>query len=208
MKIVAIPFLLIFLSLNVLSQECTIGDCKNDYGVYIWKGGEKYVGYWKDGKQDGNGTYYYSNGAKFKGTWKLGEKDGVGFFTDAKGKTSEIVWNSGKRIYKKNNLYEKWLLGIWKGTGYQLNGDTWKVVLYYNDKNDIRISYLDFPCNGYWSYDRENTKQIFYNEKITKGQHKWIPDIKIVIQKENENIMGVYFFSDKKQIASANLVRN
>jgi len=207
MKVIVISILLLFVNLNMFSQECTIGDCKNEYGVYVWSDGSKYVGYWKGGKEDGKGTYYYSSGAKFKGTWKLGKRHGPGMSTDANGKTYEGVWEKGKRIYKTNSLYKEWLFGTWEGKGYQTNGKTWKVILHYNNQNDIRISYPDFPCNGFWSFDQESSKQIFFNEKIINGQRKWFSEVNIVVEKVSETIMGVYFFSNKKQIASANLVR-
>ncbi len=205
MKYIALTFLFLAISLHTYSQ-CS-GDCKNGYGEYKWSDGDRYEGEWKEGKFHGKGKYFYSNGATFSGTYLQGKKHGEGIFVDAKGKDFEGVWENGKRIEKTNTVLKKWLLGKWEGKGYQANGDTWHVVLEYNNKDDIKISYPDFPCSGYWYFDQETSKQIFFNEKITKGKNKCRSGSKIIIEKERENTVGVYFFQGKKQVASANLVK-
>ncbi len=194
----AFIIVLLFFSYHVYSQECTSGD---------WNDGDKYEGNWKDGKQNAEGTYYYSNGAKYIWGWKLGKKDGEGVFVNANGKTFEGVWDAGKKIYKTNSLYKEWLVGTWKGTGYQTNGESWNAVLNYINSDEIKIDYPDFSSQGYLTFDQENSKQIFFIEKITKGQKNWKQAIKIVIEKENENKMGIYFISYKSQITSAFLIR-
>ena len=206
MKSIYLALIFFTLSFNAQSQ-CTTGDCKNGYGVYKWSDGDKYDGEWKEGKFNGKGKYFYSNGSTFTGIYKHGKKHGAGVFVDAKGKDFEGFWEHGKRIVKTNTLYKDWLPGKWEGKGYQDNGDTWQVVLEYNNKDDIKISYTNFPCSGYWYFDQENSKQIFFKEKITKGQSNCRPGVKILIEKEHDNIMGVYFFQGKKQVASANLVK-
>ncbi len=205
MKSILVTLIFLFLSLAVHSQ--CIGDCKNGYGTYKWSDGDKYEGEWKEGKFHGKGKYFYANGSIFSGLYKSGKKHGEGVFVDAKGKDFEGFWKNGKRVVKTNTLYKEWLSGKWEGKGYQGNGDIWHVVLEYNNKDDIKISYPDFPCSGTWYFDQENSKQIFFKEKITKGQSKCRPGARILIEKENENIMGVYFFQGKKQVASANLVK-
>jgi len=207
MKAYSVTLLFLVLSSPGFSQGCTSGDCKNGYGVYTWSDGEKFEGDWKNGKQDGKGTYFYSNGSKYIGGWKNGKKEGEGVFIKLNGNEYEGIWEQGKRVVKTNTLYKDWLLGTWEGKGYQLNGDTWKTILHYNSKDDIKINYPDFPCNGYWYFDKENSHQIFFKEKITVGQNNCVVGVDILIEKVSENIMGVYFFSEKKQIASANLVR-
>ena len=37
---------------NVGFAECIKGDCNNGYGTYTWNTGDKYVGEWKDGKEN------------------------------------------------------------------------------------------------------------------------------------------------------------
>ena len=38
---------------NIGFAECIKGDCNNGYGTYTYANGSKYVGEWKDGKENG-----------------------------------------------------------------------------------------------------------------------------------------------------------
>ncbi len=208
MKLFAITLLFFTFSLTAYSQ-CT-GDCKNGLGTYKWSDGDTYKGEWKDGKFHGKGEYFYSNGSRFVGAYKNGKKHGEGLFIKPNGDKYEGTWELGKRTVKTSTTKKTWLLGNWEGKGYEDNGETWQVVLNYKNKNEIQISYPSFPCSGNWVFDQENAKQIFFTEKITKGQSKCRPGSRILIEKaykDQEGIMGVYFFEGKKQVASANIVK-
>jgi antitoxin component YwqK of YwqJK toxin-antitoxin module len=204
-------FLLLFLVVSfTLQAQCTSGDCKNGFGVYKWSDGDKYEGDWKNGKFEGKGKYYYSNGSTFEGKYKLGKKHGEGVFIKKNGDEYEGLWQHGKRVVKTNTILKQWLPGKWKGKGYQDGGKTWNVVLNYVNKDDIRISYPDFPCSGFWYFEKENDHQIFFKEKIIKGQSNCRPGTRIIIEKaykDQDGIMGVYFFQGSKQIGSANIVK-
>ena len=196
----------LFLSIGFNSiAQCT-GDCKNGKGTYKWSDGERYEGTFKNGKFNGEGTYYYKDGAKFIGTYLNGKKHGEGVYINARGKRFEGTWKNGNRVEKTNSIYKEWLVGKWEGKGYQQGHKTWHVVLNYS-KDNITISYPDFPCSGKWEFDQENSKQIFFNEIIEKGKSNCKPPTRIVVQKSYDKILGVYFFQGKKQIASANLVK-
>jgi hypothetical protein len=202
--------LTIVLLFNFTSYSQCTGDCKNGLGTYNWSDGDTYKGEWKDGKFHGKGEYFYSNGSKFTGIYKQGKKNGEGVFIKANGDKYEGTWELGKRTVKTNTTKKGWLNGKWSGKGYEDNGETWQVVLDYKNKNEIKISYPSFPCSGTWVFDKENETQIFFTEKITKGASKCKPGNRILIEKaykDREDIMGVYFFQGKKQVASANIVR-
>ena len=55
--------------------ECLLGkdNCKNDYGVYLYKNGSVYKGYFKNGKPDGGGILYISKGVELKGEFRDGK---------------------------------------------------------------------------------------------------------------------------------------
>ncbi len=201
---------ILFISLLLVTyytgfSQCS-GDCKNGKGTYTWSDGERYEGEFKNGKFNGKGTYYYKDGATFIGTYLNGKKHGEGVYINANGKRFEGTWENGKRVEKTNSIYKNWLVGKWEGKGYQEGGKTWHVILEYS-KDNIKISYPDFPCSGKWEFDQENSKQIFFNEVIDKGDSNCKPTTRIVVQKAYDKILGVYFFQGKKQIASANLVK-
>ena len=60
---------------------CTVGDCENGHGTYVWADGDKYVGDWVDGKMHGKGTMYYTNGDKYEGDFTDGQGTGHGTYT-------------------------------------------------------------------------------------------------------------------------------
>ena len=58
----------------------------NCFGTFTWASGDKYVGEWKDDKQNGQGTATWANGDKYVGDWKDDKRNGQGTFTSASGK--------------------------------------------------------------------------------------------------------------------------
>jgi len=114
----------------VLPQTgCISGNCQNNFGTYIWKNGNKYVGYWKDGKRNGIGTMTWANEMSFP---KRGIKKKHDKFSDLKhnsgnynsinsherirdalnylGKFNQNEKNKKSKINVENNQYE----GSWE----------------------------------------------------------------------------------------------
>ena len=53
--------------------ECIKGDCQNGSGTFVFPGGSKYIGEWKNGQMNGQGMFISSSGAKYSGEWQEGE---------------------------------------------------------------------------------------------------------------------------------------
>ena len=68
---------------------CVSGDCETGYGVYKWKSGEKYEGYWDNDKRNGEGTNYWISGEKYSGEWK-----------------DDVRHGSGTNSYKSSSIYD------------------------------------------------------------------------------------------------------
>lgn len=68
------------------------------YGEFIWKDGKKYAGYYVSDKKEGFGIYYWANSNRvYLGFWKEGKQEGVGKYING----NEIrfgLWSNGKRI--------------------------------------------------------------------------------------------------------------
>ncbi|MEQ9364301.1 MAG: hypothetical protein RIF32_08670 [Leptospirales bacterium] len=60
---------------------CMIGDCQNGTGTYVWPGGSKYVGQFKDGLRNGTGTYVWPSGSQYVGEYLTGLRHGKGAYT-------------------------------------------------------------------------------------------------------------------------------
>ena len=93
---------------NVGVAECIKGDCINGYGTYTYANGSKYVGEWKDGKENGQGTYTWVsgntwlNGNKYVGEFKDAKRNGLGTYTFANGTVDKGVWKNNKLIERRN----------------------------------------------------------------------------------------------------------
>ena len=93
---------------NVGFAECIKGDCINGYGTYTLtsgiNAGSKYVGEWKDGKENGQGTYtwvsgnIWLNGNKYVGEFKDAKRNGLGTYTFANGTVDKCIWKNNKLI--------------------------------------------------------------------------------------------------------------
>ena len=73
---------------NVSFANC-IGNCINGHGTYTWEGGNKYVGYHKNSKANGQGTFIWVSGEnagdKYVGEFKDDQMHGQGTYTWAGG---------------------------------------------------------------------------------------------------------------------------
>jgi hypothetical protein len=80
-------------NLTVAAAQTELPGCPSDtkvlwtncQGTYIWPGGQKYVGQFKDGKANGQGTYTSPDGRKYVGNFKDFRMDGQGTYTWANG---------------------------------------------------------------------------------------------------------------------------
>ena len=84
--------------------ECIEGDCNNGYGIYTSADGDKYIGEWKDGKENGQGTYTWVsentwfNGNKYVGEFKDDKRNGLGTYTFANGTVDKGIWKNNQLI--------------------------------------------------------------------------------------------------------------
>jgi len=53
---------------SLKSKSCIKGDCKDGYGTFVSKN-QKYIGYFIDNEEHGQGTLIYKNGSKYIGNF-------------------------------------------------------------------------------------------------------------------------------------------
>tara|TARA_R110000772_G_scaffold129517_4_gene237674 strand:- start:2581 stop:3258 length:678 start_codon:yes stop_codon:yes gene_type:complete len=94
-KLLSIVVLGLLLSGNAYA-ECIKGDCKNGYGEYVWKDGDKYSGNFRKGKRNGKGINEWSDGSRYDGEWLKNKIHGQGIYTNANGERLEGNFRKGK----------------------------------------------------------------------------------------------------------------
>jgi hypothetical protein len=78
-------------------QGSDISSWSNCFGNTTFPDGQKYVGEFKDGKENGQGTTTFSNGQKYVGDYKDGEFNGQGTYTNPDGHKYVGEWKDGKQ---------------------------------------------------------------------------------------------------------------
>ena len=76
---------LIFPKGGKYTGECNKKDKPHGQGTYVWGSGGKYIGNWKDGKQDGHGAFEAADAQTYTGGWRNGKKHGPGTMTGPHG---------------------------------------------------------------------------------------------------------------------------
>lgn len=67
-------------------------------GIYQYKDGLIYQGYFVQDKKEGYGIYNWSDGRTYKGQWSRGKQHGLGIYRDPKKeKERHGLWEEGKR---------------------------------------------------------------------------------------------------------------
>lgn len=73
----------------------------NGYGIFLWKDGRVYKGYYKEDKKHDFGMYYKPDGKCYEGHWINGLHQSLGRYTKKEGVVKLGIWNS-------NNLEEEY----------------------------------------------------------------------------------------------------
>lgn len=68
------------------------------YGEFYWLDGKRYIGYYTNDKKDGFGIYYWAKSKRlFVGFWKNGKQEGVGKIINGK-KVKYGFWKEGDKV--------------------------------------------------------------------------------------------------------------
>ena len=140
-------------------------------GLFIWKDGESYFGYWANDKREGEGTNTYANGNIYQGCYRNGKKEGFGVYKWKNGDLYSGMWKNdmkdGNGLYKFANgdIYD----GIFKND--KINGRgvyTWKNKIEYTGQFKDNI----VEKNGILRYtlNKENEDNIHKNKDNIKSE--------------------------------------
>ena len=74
---------------------CIEGDCRDGYGIYIFKDNARYHGDFRNGRPHGQGIVEYTNGEKYEGEMRDGAFAGRGTLFMADGNEVSGYWDNG-----------------------------------------------------------------------------------------------------------------
>lgn len=111
--------------------QCIAGDCQDGSGTFLFPGGNRYEGSWKDGQRV-KGDLYYVNGDHYTGYFQDNERHGPGIYRYRSGNRFEGIFTNGDKVegtflYANGNRYEGQYRDNKKngrGTMYLANGET------------------------------------------------------------------------------------
>lgn len=101
---------------NNKTSGCTIGDCQNGYGKWVYSNGDNYIGFFNNGNLK-QGTYTFTNGAKYSGEFNSSNQmHGMGRYWASDKSYYGGEWRNGKfhgRGYYDNKATGKKEVGVW-----------------------------------------------------------------------------------------------
>jgi len=103
---------------------------------------------------------------------------------------------------------ESWLIGNWSGSGEQVDGLFWEIVLKVDREETITVNYPDLGCKGFWEIVTVSDKLITAKETITEGVENCDQGVETEIRRTSKKNIVVTFFLktySTKPIATAKL---
>lgn len=77
----------------------------------------------------------------------------------------------------------QWINGSWEGTGQQVDGLSWKVLLFVDTKVGTEIDYPDLNCGGIWSLEAIKHHQVAFIESIEYGQEQCNQGVEVIAKR-------------------------
>ena len=90
--------------LNTVNAQCLSGDCSNGVGKFDF-GYATYFGKFKNSEPHGSGTMDYGGGEKYMGEFALGKEDGKGLLYRKNGSYEVVTYKEGKLLIAEKIIY-------------------------------------------------------------------------------------------------------
>lgn len=173
------------------------GDCENGYGIIMYPKGEKYEGYFKNGKRAGPGRYEYANRNYYIGNWVDDKKEGYGYLNMGNGTEYFGYFHNDK--FNGNGVYLETYF-LYQGY-YSIDGVLKETYLLGN--NNRTLGCVQGDCNnGFGKYVYSNDKYFigfFYKGEIKHGVYIYSNSEKYVgeFSENKKEGFGLYFYGNK-----------
>ena len=76
----------------VYEGDWDVNKKRHGFGIYKWKDGSTYSGYWKDNQACGYGKLIHSDGDIYEGNWELDKANGYGEYIQINGTIYKGYW--------------------------------------------------------------------------------------------------------------------
>ena len=119
----------------------------NCFGTFTWENGYRYVGEWKDNRENGDGRYTWPNGNKYIGQFKNGNAHGKGVYTyGPKQERAGIIYVGDFKYGRANG----------QGKATALDGSTYEGEVKDSQRNGLGtfISAEGKVQHGIWKNDK------------------------------------------------------
>lgn len=100
-----------------------------------------------------------------------------------------------------NNLFgqdqeasPEWLQGKWEGIGYQIDNQTWEIILEAEKGQEIIIRYPDLGCSGYWIMEQPGRTKLHFKEQIVSGIGVCDQGGDVFVKKLNRNKLRLTYY--------------
>lgn len=104
--------IIILFSFHRSSAQCLSGNCTNGWGTYLFDTGDKYTGEWVGGARTGLGVYDWKSGSFYYGYFQNSKLEGEGFFFGLDSTRDQFgIFHDGVLSEKKNYESSGCLLG-------------------------------------------------------------------------------------------------
>ena len=200
-----ILLILLSIPLFTISQEtaCISGNCVNGYGTYLTSDGNKFVGYWENGKKI-KGTFYYKKGSKYVGECNDNIRHGEGTYTWENGKYYKGSFVNGK-MHGQGTKYSASASieysGQWSNNK-PIDSKTYAVIVGVSDyMTGSDLNYCDDDANHFYNFLKSkegggvphNNIKLLLNQNATKKNI--LSALKTIFSKATENDFVIFYFS-------------
>lgn len=100
-----------------------------------------------------------------------------------------------------NNLFAQdqeaspeWFQGKWEGIGYQIDNQTWEIILEAEKGQEIIIRYPDLGCSGYWIMEQPGRTKLHFKEQIVSGIGVCDQGGDVFVKKLNRNKLRLTYY--------------
>lgn len=182
------------------NKNCNKLHCHKEEGVFVYKDGSKYTGWFVNGQPEGKGKCVYASGDEYVGFWKNHSPHGEGIMYFQAGRVYGAEWEYGTPV---KELEARQSTELMKDvlTEYSEEQKVWAVVIGVSRYNHMPVlNYCDDDAYRFYAFLKSPEGGALPDEQITllideDATRKNIIDQmqKTVLRADENDVVMVYF---------------